>query len=85
MSEVDIQAVEKYLRALQMRICSSLEDLDGRNKFRHDHWDRPGGGGGESRILKGGTIFEQAGVGFSHVFGDEMPPSATGRRPELAG
>ena len=85
MSEVDIQAVEKYLRALQMRICSSLEDLDGRNKFRHDHWDRPGGGGGESRILKGGAIFEQAGVGFSHVFGDEMPPSATGRRPELAG
>ena len=85
MSEVDIQAVKEYLRALQMRICSSLEDLDGRNKFRHDHWDRTGGGGGESRILEGGAIFEQAGVGFSHVFGDEMPPSATGRRPELAG
>ena len=85
MSDVNIQAVEEYLRALQMRICSSLEDLDGRAKFKHDSWDREGGGGGESRVLKGGAIFEQAGVGFSHVFGDQMPPSATKSRPELAG
>jgi len=85
MSDVDIQAVEDYLRTLQLRICSSLEDVDGRARFQHDHWDRPGGGGGESRVLKGGAVFEQAGVGFSHVFGDEMPPSATKRRPELAG
>jgi coproporphyrinogen III oxidase len=85
MSDVDINAVEDYLRALQLRICSSLEDIDGRAGFQHDHWDRPGGGGGESRVLKGGAVFEQAGVGFSHVFGDEMPPSATKRRPELAG
>ncbi len=85
MSDVDVESVENYLRALQLRICSSLEDLDGRAKFHHDHWDRQGGGGGESRVLKGGAVFEQAGVGFSHVFGDEMPPSATKRRPELAG
>jgi coproporphyrinogen III oxidase len=85
MSDVDIQAVEEYLRALQMRICSSLEEVDGKAKFRQDHWDRPGGGGGESRVLVGGSVFEQAGVGFSHVFGSEMPPSATKSRPELAG
>ena len=85
MSDVNIRAVEKYLRGLQMRICSSLEDADGKETFRHDQWDRPGGGGGESRVLIGGEIFEQAGVGFSHVFGSEMPPSATKSRPELAG
>jgi coproporphyrinogen III oxidase len=85
MSDVDIQAVKEYLRALQMRICSSLEEVDGKEKFRQDHWDRPGGGGGESRVLVGGSVFEQAGVGFSHVFGNEMPPSATKSRPELAG
>ena len=85
MSDVNIRAVEKYLRGLQMRICSSLEDADGKETFRHDQGDRPGGGGGESRVLIGGEIFEQAGVGFSHVFGSEMPPSATKSRPELAG
>jgi len=85
MSEIDLQAVEGYLRALQMRICSALEDIDGKEKFRHDRWERPGGGGGESRVLKNGGVFEQAGVGFSHVFGDEMPPSASKSRPELAG
>ena len=85
MSDVDINAVEDYLRTLQLRICSSLEDVDGKETFGHDRWDRPGGGGGESRVLVGGAVFEQGGVGFSHVFGDEMPPSATKNRPELAG
>jgi len=85
MSNIDIQAVIDYLRALQLRICSSIEDVDGKAKFRHDQWDRPGGGGGESRVLVGGAVLEQAGVGFSHVFGEQMPPSATKNRPELAG
>ena len=85
MSEVDLSAVEDYLRTLQLRICASLEDVDGKETFRHDLWDRPGGGGGESRVMVGGAIFEQAGVGFSHVFGEQMPPSATRNRPELAG
>jgi len=44
MSDIDIPAVEEYLRALQLRICASLEDVDGKQSFRHDHWDRPGGG-----------------------------------------
>ena len=85
MSDVDIQAVEEYLRGLQLRICSSMEEVDGKETFRHDRWERPGGGGGESRVLVGGDVLEQAGVGFSHVFGKEMPPSATKNRPELAG
>lgn len=70
---------------LQNRICGELEQLDGGAKFARDKWDRDGGGGGESRVLSGGRIFEQAGVGFSHVYGSEMPPSATKHRPELAG
>jgi coproporphyrinogen III oxidase len=85
MTDIDIDAVLEYLRTLQLRICASLEDVDGKETFRHDSWDRPGGGGGESRVMVGGAVFEQAGVGFSHVFGDEMPPSATKNRPELAG
>ena len=85
MNDVDINAVEEYLRSLQIRICSLLEDLDGKAKFQHDRWDRPGGGGGDSRVLNRGAVFEQAGVGFSYVYGDQMPPSATKTRPELAG
>ena len=81
----NIDDVKTYLVALQNRICAELEQLDGKATFARDTWDRPGGGGGESRVLANGAIFEQAGVGFSHVFGDEMPPSATKARPELAG
>lgn len=77
--------VEAYLRDLQKRIVASLEEVDGKATFLHDSWERPGGGGGESRVLSDGAVFEQAGVGFSKVFGKEMPPSATRTRPELAG
>ncbi len=81
----DLDQVKEYLQTLQNRICGELEQLDGGAKFACDKWDRSGGGGGESRVLAGGRIFEQAGVGFSHVYGSEMPPSATKHRPELAG
>ena len=67
MSKPDIKAVEAYLRSLQLQICSSLEDADGKETFQKDQWDRPGGGGGISRVMVGGDIFEQAGVGFSHA------------------
>ena len=80
-----IGQVGKYLRGLQSEIVQALEAVDGKATFRSDRWDRPGGGGGNSRVLVDGGVFEQAGVGFSHVFGDEMPPSATKTRPELAG
>ena len=82
----DIDQVKEYLQRLQDSICTELEQLDGGAVFAHDTWEREvGGGGGESRVLSGGEVFEQAGVGFSHVFGSEMPPSATHHRPELAG
>ena len=81
----NIEQVKDYLLRLQNLICAELEQFDGKATFFVDSWDRAAGGGGESRVLSEGAVFEQAGVGFSHVFGDEMPPSATKHRPELAG
>ncbi|MGB5630842.1 MAG: oxygen-dependent coproporphyrinogen oxidase [Woeseiaceae bacterium] len=81
----NIDDVKDYLTNLQERICVELEALDGQATFARDAWERPDGGGGESRVLSDGGVFEQAGVSFSHVFGKEMPPSATKNRPELAG
>ena len=77
--------VKDYLMALQDSICQQLEKADGAEEFQEDSWDRPGGGGGRSRILKNGAVFEQGGVGFSHVYGEKMPASATAHRPELEG
>jgi coproporphyrinogen III oxidase len=82
---VDIKAVVVYLRELQTRWSDVLEALDGAAEFRRDAWTRPEGGGGESRILSEGKLFERAGVGFSRVTGQALPPSASARRPELAG
>lgn len=82
---IETAEVEAYLRGLQQRIVSTIEEIDGRETFLRDSWQRPGGGGGESRVLTGGAVFEQAGVGFSHVYGEQMPPSATKNRPELSG
>jgi coproporphyrinogen III oxidase len=83
--ENNIKEVKAYLAGLQTRIVNALEQADGAAQFSADEWQRPGGGGGRSCILAGGGVFEQAGVGFSHVFGDGLPPSATKARPELAG
>ncbi len=84
-SHPDIDAVKTYLLELQDRICSALASTDGGKGFLEDDWERPAGGGGRSRVLEGGRLFEKAGVNFSHVFGDGLPPSATAARPELAG
>lgn len=81
----ELNDVKDYLTSLQNRIVAELEHLDGKAMFREDAWDRPEGGGGQSRVLRNGGIFEQAGVNFSHVFGRELPPSATKTRPDLAG
>ena len=84
-SQPNSTAVIAYLRDLHDRISDAIEAVDGKAKFQRDAWQRPGGGGGESRVLKEGAIFEQAGIGFSHVMGDQLPPSATLQRPEMAG
>jgi len=85
MSTPDILAVKHYLLGLQDRICRALENEEGEQKFREDAWERPEGGGGRSRVLSDGKVFEQAGVNFSQVSGTQLPPSATAHRPELAG
>ena len=71
--------------ALQDIICNAIEDIDSPVKFTEDNWLRPDGGGGRSRVLRQGGVFEQAGINFSHVHGNRLPPSATAQRPELAG
>jgi coproporphyrinogen III oxidase len=81
---VDASAVKGYLNELQDRITAAVEKTES-VKFRCDAWQRPEGGGGESRILSDGAVFERAGVSVSHVFGDKMPPSASVSRPEIAG
>jgi coproporphyrinogen III oxidase len=81
----DLALVRAYLQALQDRICAALEQEDGAAAFRTDEWTRPEGGGGRTRILAEGGVFEKAGVAFSHVRGTKLPPSATAHRPELAG
>lgn len=81
----EFSSVELYLRDFQEKLCAALEAEESGVKFRSDPWQRPGGGGGETRILADGAVFERAGVGFSLVFGDQLPPSASRLRPELAG
>jgi len=84
--EPDADAVKVYLLELQDRITQALAATEeGGAGFVEDAWERPGGGGGRTRVLRGGEIFEQGGINFSHVFGASLPPSATIRRPELAG
>jgi coproporphyrinogen III oxidase len=81
---IDSAAVKRYFTDLQSHIIGALERFDGR-PFRTDSWERPGGGGGISRLIEEGGFFERGGCNFSHVFGEGLPPSATAARPELAG
>jgi len=81
---VDIVAVKHYLVGLQEAIVARLSQLDGQ-PFRRDEWTRAEGGGGITRLIEDGGLFERAGVNFSHVFGASLPPSASAARPELAG
>lgn len=80
-----INFVKSYLLTLQQQIFSALESLDNHALSRQDEWTRQEGGGGITRILSKGHVFAKAGVNFSHVFGEQLPPSATAQRPELAG
>lgn len=77
-------SVKAYLQDLQQRIVTALEAADGKS-FVADSWQRPAGGGGMSRILEEGELFERGGVGFSHVMGQNLPPSAAANRPQIAG
>ncbi len=85
LSHARLDDVKTYLLDLQERLCAALAAEDGGQGFREDAWERPEGGGGRSRVIEGGRVFEKGGVNFSHVFGERLPPSATAARPELAG
>jgi coproporphyrinogen III oxidase len=81
---LDSAAVRRYFTGLQEAIVSGLAALES-EPFRRDEWSRPGGGGGVTRLVEGGRVFERGGVNYSHVHGSGLPPSATVSRPELAG
>ncbi|MGB0874517.1 MAG: coproporphyrinogen III oxidase, partial [Synechococcus sp.] len=70
---------------LQDEICAGLEALDGEGRFVEESWVRPEGGGGRSRVMREGRVFEQGGVNFSEVQGEELPPSILKQRPEAKG
>ena len=85
MMQPALEDVLQYLKPLQAAFCRRLEEVDAGARFATDPWEREGGGGGITQILQNGRVFEQAGVGFSHVHGEQLPPSASRLRPELAG
>jgi coproporphyrinogen III oxidase len=80
-----IEQVKAFLLKLQDNICQTLELSDGKARFIEDNWEREQGGGGRTRVMTNGAVIEQGGVNFSHVYGEQMPASATAARPELAG
>ncbi|MGL5080119.1 MAG: oxygen-dependent coproporphyrinogen oxidase [Microcoleaceae cyanobacterium] len=77
--------VSQFMQQIQDEICTALEQLDGGSLFQEDSWERPEGGGGRSRVLRDGEVFEQGGVNFSEVWGKELPPSILAHRPEAEG
>ena len=81
---MDLDVPRRWFGSLQDSIVAALAALDGA-PFRRDEWKRPEGGGGVSCMLEDGNVFERAGVGFSDVRGERLPPSATASRPELSG
>jgi len=80
-----VDEVALYLRRLHDELTTAIEAADGAARFRRDTWRRAEGGGGETRVLRDGAVFEQAGINFSHVRGGQLPASATAQRPELTG
>ncbi|MBD1228031.1 oxygen-dependent coproporphyrinogen oxidase [Xenorhabdus griffiniae] len=85
MNTPNLYQVKNFFLSLQDHLCKQLEQIDGQSTFMEDCWQREDGGGGRSRVLTEGKVFERAGVNFSHISGASMPASATAHRPELAG
>ncbi len=79
------ERVKQYVQQLQDNICQGLEQLDGKAKFQEDNWQREEGGGGRSRVIKDGGVFEQGGVNFSEVWGDSLPPAILVQHAEAVG
>jgi coproporphyrinogen III oxidase len=64
------EQMASFVLALQDELCGALERADGTGRFRQDDWERPGGGGGRTRVLEDGAVFEKAGVNTSRVYGE---------------
>lgn len=82
---MELIAIKEFLLYLQNKICKSIEDQDTEKKFMIDHWSRVEGSFGETRIISDGKVIERGGVNFSYITGDNLPPAATLKRPDLAG
>jgi coproporphyrinogen III oxidase len=83
--EAKVYAIRTYLLELQNTLCQALESEDGHAFFQEDLWQYEKGGGGVTRVLADGAVFEKAAVNFSHILGSQLPPAATQRHPQLAG
>ena len=79
------QHVGAWLRELQDRILNAFMEEDSAAVLTEDEWERHGGGGGRTRVIADGEVFERGGVNFSHVHGDALPPAASAHRPDIAG
>ncbi|WP_017323882.1 oxygen-dependent coproporphyrinogen oxidase [Synechococcus sp. PCC 7336] len=77
--------VKQFVQTLQDQICQGLEGLDGEACFQEDNWQRPEGGGGRTRVIRDGRVFEQGGVNFSEVWGDSLPAAILTQRPDAIG
>ena len=74
------ERAKEFVMSIQDEICQGLEELDGVAKFQEDAWERPGGGGGRTRVICDGGVFEQGGVNFSEVWGESLPPTILAQR-----
>jgi coproporphyrinogen III oxidase len=81
---MNLGAVEAYFTGLQGRIVAAMEAIDGK-RFAEDRWSRAEGGGGVTRVIEEGNVFERGGVNFSRVQGKSLPASASASRPQIAG
>ena len=79
------ERVKSFVQKLQDDICQGLEQIDGQAHFQEDNWEREEGGGGRTRVIREGRVFEQGGVNFSEVWGNTLPPAILTQRPEAAG
>jgi coproporphyrinogen III oxidase len=80
---ISLTQVKNYLQSLQDHICDAIEKADGVARFQQDLWEKPEGGSGCTRVLTDGAVFERAGIGFSQVHGNQLPPAATAKNPQL--
>ncbi|WP_080735171.1 oxygen-dependent coproporphyrinogen oxidase [Coxiella burnetii] len=80
-----ITEVGIYLKDLQNRLCRAFEKEEGESRFQETLWEKPNGGGGRTRLLTEGHVIEQGGVNFSCVYGNQLPPAATQKHPEISG